>query len=84
MIFKFVDCPHLYDYTSRLASFPRRTMELVMSMKRAAKAADMNESSGLRRTAQQLRTCLRYLQDRSFHERLMLASLPKYVKKEGV
>ena len=58
----------------------RRTVELVMPLKRAAKPGDVAE---VMRVMQNSPTAA-YLRDCSFHERLMLASLLKCVKKEGV
>lgn len=51
-----------------------------MPLKRAAKAADVNE---VIRFMQNSPTAA-YLRDCSFHERLMMASLLKCMKKEGV
>jgi origin recognition complex subunit 1 len=58
----------------------RRTVELVQSEKRTSTIKDVQEVF----RAMQHNPIAAYLQDCSFHERLMLASLVKCMKREGV
>lgn len=60
--------------------FHRRTVELAQSEKRTSTIKDVQEVF----RSMQHNPITAYLQDCSFHERLMLASLVKCMKREGV
>ncbi|KAJ7592617.1 P-loop containing nucleoside triphosphate hydrolase protein, partial [Mycena floridula] len=64
----------------RVLDVCRRVVELVKPNKRTAKIADVNEVIKLMQNS----PTAAYLRDCSFHERMMLASLVKCTKREGV
>ncbi|KAF8624427.1 hypothetical protein AX17_007136 [Amanita inopinata Kibby_2008] len=64
----------------RVLDICRRTVELVQSARKTARTADVKEVI----QAMQNSPTAAYLRDCSFHERLMLASLVKCIKREGV
>ncbi|KAG6812758.1 hypothetical protein H0H92_000673 [Tricholoma furcatifolium] len=64
----------------RVLDICRRTVELVMPERRTARIPEVNEVV----RAMQNSPTAAYLRECSFHERMMLASLVKCIKREGV
>ncbi|KAF9463967.1 P-loop containing nucleoside triphosphate hydrolase protein [Collybia nuda] len=64
----------------RVLDICRRTVEMVQHSRKTARMADVKEVIQLMQNS----PTAAYLRDCSFHERLMLASLVKCIKREGV
>lgn len=70
----------IFLFQNREIHLNRRTIELAQPDKRTSTIKDVQEVF----RAMQHNPIAAYLQDCSFHERLMLASLVKCMKREGV